>query len=339
MSTQAAQLRIEKDVTVPMRDGVVLRADVYQPDDGQPHPVLLCRTPYDKTHVGENLYDAKRIARRGYAVVVQDVRGAFRSNGDFYPFLTDREDGYDTVEWAADQPWSNGRVGMFGGSAMGITQWLAAVEQPPHLVAIAPAVTASDLHDGWIYQSGAFMLGFALSWSTNLARNWLEKHKDEFAPAGYEARRQQITAAIADGAPHYLALPLQAQPLFSPLPSSAFSLPSAGERRGEGPSPAPYYYDWLDRPGEDGFWARWRIQDLYERVTVPVFNIGGWYDIFIGGTLRNFAGIRERGGSPQAREGSRLVVGPWFHGPPPSSFPEGWIDVTTGATQQDVDLH
>ncbi|MBI3743928.1 MAG: CocE/NonD family hydrolase [Chloroflexi bacterium] len=306
------------NVEARMRDGVVLRSDVYLPEGGGKHHVLICRTPYDKTNISQ-LYDAKRIARRGYAVVIQDVRGAFASDGEYYPFLTCREDGYDTVEWAAAQPWSNGRVGMFGGSAMGITQWLAAVEAPPHLFAIAPAVTASDLHDGWIYQSGALLLGFALSWAINLSRRWLETHKSELPPEKYAAWDKALADATANGSAHYLHLPLTNQPLLRDL--------------------ARYYYEWLAHPSEDAYWKRWKIQDLHDRVKVPVFNLGGWYDIFIGGTMRNYAGMRERGGAAQSRSGTRLVVGPWFHGQGPTTLPEGWIDVVHGASQQDVDMN
>ncbi len=159
--------KTETDVAVAMRDGVTLYADVYRPDTTDPIPVLLQRTPYNKalgnSRVG-NL-DAIRAASHGYAVVIQDTRGRFASEGEFYPFLNEADDGYDTVEWCASQPWSSGKVGMYGGSYVGATQWLAAMAGPPSLGAIVPRITASDYYEGWTYQGGALAWGFILSWT------------------------------------------------------------------------------------------------------------------------------------------------------------------------------
>lgn len=145
----STQLNIE----TKMRDGTVLRADIYRPQAEGTFPVLLQRTPYDKRN--ERGFGVKA-ASRGYLVVVQDVRGRYSSDGDWYPFKNESNDGYDTVEWVASLPHSNGKVGMFGGSYVGATQMLTAISHPPHLSAICPVVTASNYHDGWTYQSGAF---------------------------------------------------------------------------------------------------------------------------------------------------------------------------------------
>ena len=141
---------VSQDVPVPMRDGTTLYADLYIPEGAGPFPVLLMRTPYNKTQAQDNIYAHPRwYASRGYIVVVQDVRGRWRSPGDWYPFAHEAEDGYDTVEWAARLPKSNGRVGMYGLSYVGATQLLAAVTAPPHLACIVPGTTASEYYEGW----------------------------------------------------------------------------------------------------------------------------------------------------------------------------------------------
>src|SRR5205823_13591495 len=140
-------------------DGTILYADVYRPADGERHATLLQRTPYDKQSF---IFIAfiLRAASSGYAVAIQDVRGRFESEGAFEPFVNERQDGYDTLEWLVAQPWCDGNVGMFGWSYVGLTQWQAALSGHPALKAIAPAVTAANYHAGWTYQGGAFELGF-----------------------------------------------------------------------------------------------------------------------------------------------------------------------------------
>ena len=159
------RLIVERDVPVEMRDGTVLRSDIYRPDRAERFPVLLQRTPYDKNQprISLLLLNAIRAASAGYPVMVQDVRGRFASDGEFYTFRHEPDDGYDTIAWAADQPWSSGKVGMFGLSYVGATQWLSAIAAPPALGTIVPVVTASDYHEGWTYQGGAFEPGFNAS--------------------------------------------------------------------------------------------------------------------------------------------------------------------------------
>ena len=164
-STSAQSLyrvTVEQGVRVKMRDNVTLAADVYRPVSDEKFPVLLERTPYNRT--GEAAM-ANELASHGYIVVLQDTRGRYESGGDFYPFRDESADGYDTVEWAARLNGSNGKVGMFGGSYVGATQMLAAMAVPPHLASIFPYVTASEYYDGWTYQSGALMQWFSSSWT------------------------------------------------------------------------------------------------------------------------------------------------------------------------------
>ena len=153
---------------VPIRDGVRLRADVFRPSSGGPHPVLVQRYPYSARD-GYMAMFGQQIAAQGYAVVVQSCRGRFGSEGDFYPFHPDVDDSYDTVEWAAALPWSNGKVGMYGVSYSGMTQWTAAIARPPHLVCIAPSMCTWDWTvGGWYTSPGILTLGLALLWSAQM---------------------------------------------------------------------------------------------------------------------------------------------------------------------------
>ncbi len=262
---------VERRVSTRMRDGTELFADVYRPDAPGRFPVLLQRTPYDRQR---GVVTATRMASHGYVVVLQDVRGRWASKGEWYPFVHEAQDGYDTVEWAAALPYANGKVGMFGASYVGATQMLAAAAHPPHLAAIAPDLTASDYHEGWTYQGGAFEQGFAESWSTGLAMDTLQRRLDETDPTLWAKR-----------------VPLATYPLLEP---------------GKTDTLAPYFRDWLAHPSDDEYWRALSIERRYEDIHVPALHTGGWYDIFLLGTLRNFVGLKAHGGQ-------RLVVGPWNH--------------------------
>jgi uncharacterized protein len=267
------EVAVERNVAAKMRDGVTLRADIYRPKADGKFPVLLVRTPYDKTN--ESSFGMKGAAR-GYVVVEQDVRGRFASEGEWYTFKNESADGYDTVEWAAALPYSNGKVGMFGGSYVGATQYLAAMAKPPHLAGISPTVTASNYHDGWTYQSGAFEQWFNESWSTGLAMNTMRRRLEQS-----NALEGTKTLPLADYA--------------------VLEAPSAA-------GIAPYFTDWLAHPSFDAYWKQWSIEDHYANIQVPVLSFGAWYDIFLGGTLRNYARLKTEAGSDAARHGQRLVV-------------------------------
>jgi uncharacterized protein len=294
------RLIIDRDVPVEMRDGTVLRADVYRPDSDTTWPVLLQRTPYDK-NAPSMLLNPIRAASAGYAVVVQDVRGRFASDGNFYTFRHEPDDGYDTIAWTAAQPWSTGKVGMFGLSYVGATQWLAAITTPPALATIVPVVTASDYHEGWTYQGGAFELGFNASWTlSNLAFATLMRRikAGEPFPADF---RQTYIGLIDNMCRAFDTLPLG-------------NMPFLHEHH-----LAPYYYDWLQHPTADAYWQQWCIEAQHHKVAVPALNVGGWYDIFLGGTIRNYLGMRRNGQTAEAQQYQRLVIGPWKHGLPLSS--------------------
>jgi len=275
-------VKVERDVPAKMRDGATLRADIYRPDADGEFPVLLQRTPYNKT--GWSMNFAYLAAARGYVVVIQDVRGRYTSEGVWYPFIHEAEDGYDTVEWAAALPYSDGRVGMFSGSYVGATQMLAATAHPPHLAGICPVVTASNYHDGWTYQGGAFEQWFGESWTSGLAQDTLNRSVQKSS----NARLGEDT------------LPLNTYPLFN--------LTSPGVVNASTLSLAPYFLDWLAHPSYDDYWKRLNNENHYADIRVPALHIAAWYDIFLGGSLRNYAGLKAGAATEEARKGQRLLV-------------------------------
>jgi len=271
---------IERDVAVKMRDGVTLHADIYRPKAEGQFPTLLQRTPYDKRN-GTDF--GLRAAAAGYVAIVQDVRGRYSSEGEWYPFKNESNDGYDSVEWAAALPYSNGKVGMWGGSYVGATQMLAAVAHPPHLAGICPVVTASNYHDGWTYQGGAFEQWFDESWTSGLAQDTMNR----------------VVQSNTNATKGVLTLPLSDYSLFNlPNPAASTSIASL----------APYFADWLAHPDYDDYWKRLSIEERYADITVPALHIAAWYDIFQGGSLRNYVGIKANGGSEVARRRQHLLV-------------------------------
>lgn len=296
------EIVVEKNVMVPMRDGVRLATDVYRPAEGSPVPVLVQRTPYDKELSAMRNFSAEplKLAQAGYAVVVQDVRGRFASEGSFDAFRADGADGADTIEWAAAQEWSSGAVGMFGASYFAATQWRAAGETPAALAAIAPMVSPADFYEGFVYQGGAFQLGICLNWALGYLAlgevvRRLTAGEDVMAMLG------ETIGAYDDSAGGYARRPLAGDALLGEL--------------------APYYGEWLEHPSYDDFWASIAPREQHSRVTVPALNIGGWYDLFLGGTLASYTGMRAQGASAEARR-PRLVIGPWAHGNTSGSYPE-----------------
>jgi uncharacterized protein len=286
LNAESYTVKVERGVPAKMRDGVVLRADVYRPNVPGKFPVLLERTPYNKSGSADFGYSA---SARGYVVVIQDTRGRYTSEGEWYPFKHESDDGYDTVEWAAALPYADGKVGMFGGSYVGATQMLTAIAHPPHLAGIFPVVTASNYHENWTYQGGAFEQWFNESWTSGLAQDTLNR------------RVTEATNAL----PNTWKLPLIDYPLFNG------NLAEAPEGPGgfDGPrSLAPYFVDWLAHPNYDDYWKRWSIEDHDAQVTVPAYHVGAWYDIFLGGTLRNYLGLSASAGTDAARRGQRLLV-------------------------------
>ena len=280
-------------VNMKTRDGVMLATDIYRPKAEGKFPVLMIRTPYNRRDSATGIF----LASHGYISIHQDTRGRFDSGGEFYPFKYEMNDGYDAVEWAAALPYSDGRVGMHGGSYVGATQMLAASSAPPHLVGIFPYVTAMEYYEGWTYQGGAWMQWFSESWTSGLAVDTLTKKTSGLI-------RSKLWAN---------ALPVESYKLLD--------LPTAQEV-------APYLKDWIEHETNDEYWKAIKVSDHYGKMNVKALHSGGWHDIFSGGSIRNFIEMQKQAPTEEARRGQRLLMGPWAHA---NTTPEGKIgDVTFG---------
>jgi putative CocE/NonD family hydrolase len=285
---------IDRDIAMKTRDGATLYADVYRPRTEGKFPVLLTRTPYDKLQA-YNTNLCMRAARAGYACVVQDVRGRFSSDGEWYPFKHESLDGYDTVEWLAHQPWSTGMIGMFGGSYVGATQLLAAIAKPPHLAGLFLTDTTSDYYRNWIYHDGPLSQWFAETWATGNSRDTQRRYTDQ------------------------LKKPFE---WTNTLPLGDYPVLKAADPK----LAAPYFQDWLAHPTYDDYWKQWSIETDYSRIQVPAYHIGAWYDLFLGGTLRNYQGMKAGAGMVYARNNQRLTIDIAGHSRTDSSTKIGDVD-------------
>jgi putative CocE/NonD family hydrolase len=288
MSVNLKQLiyEVELEVNIPiiMRDGVTLFADIYYPKGDQKFPVLLMRSPYDKTHSEFMSYlHPEWYARQGYIVVTQDSRGKYLSEGEFHPFHYERQDGLDTIEFVKKLPKSSGKIGMYGFSYVGATQLHPALDNPEGLTAIAPAFTNDGYYEDWSYTHGATKLAFLQSWSAFLSLDQAtRKGKPESA-----RKLMKINTTIKEEYDH---LPLTDHPLIDKEITS-------------------FYYEWLKHPTFDNYWNKWHLGNKYNDFQLPSLHIGGWYDTFIEGTLRNFTGMSKY------NPNQKLVIGPWYHMP------------------------
>ncbi|MFG1610332.1 CocE/NonD family hydrolase [Actinoplanes sp. NPDC049265] len=288
-------LHIDANVAVPMRDGVPLATDLWRPDGSGPWPVLLARTPYGRTstaHLGNpKLPDIRVLVDHGYLVVVQDVRGTGASPGLFEPHRFDRDDTVDTLAWIAGQPWCDGNVGMWGASYMGFAQWQAAAQAPPALRAIAPTMTSADPYHAWHSPQGAVAHGMLFNWSARMAlANLLRPEHD--------GSSDRTDAAVLRGA-------LDRADAFQALPIAERDSLLRG---------LPWLRDALAHPDHDGFWKNLTAWEDSAAVTVPALNVTGWYDVFAREVVRSYTTMRRGAGSGPARDGQRLVIGPWGHG-------------------------
>jgi putative CocE/NonD family hydrolase len=262
-----------------MRDGVQLATDIYYPKEGRPpYPVLLIRTPYNKSWLdGYGSY----YSQAGYVVAIQDVRGRWASEGVWEPFLHEGEDGFDTIEWLGTQEWSTGKVGMVGGSYSGTVQFQAAIQKPPHLVTIVPNIAPAMPFQNIPREGGVFAMGWALRW-TDIVEN---------ARTGRElqAKLQQSIATDWSG------------PL-SGLPVVDLDRTVVGRE-------IPYYRDWVRRTPDEAYWDSISYLSELEALDIPVFLQSGWFDPGNRGARLAFEYL-VRGGNRHVR----LILGPWAHG-------------------------
>jgi putative CocE/NonD family hydrolase len=294
-------------IAVPMRDGVILRGYLLLPPGPGPFPVIVYRTPYGVSRTVETSKMFRKALERGYAVVAQDVRGRYESDGEYLPYQQEGRDGYDTIEWAARQPWSNGSVGTVGGSYPGAVQWFAAMESPPSLKAMVPANTYASPRQ--FFYSGGVWDGSWVSWVWHNIAPDARRRVPARAPAGpppqagsgrvagglpgattyEEAERQWAT----EGSRIQHHLPLLELPDLKLI--------------------APWYYEWLRHPPTDRWWDWAEVRGRYGRTSAAVLNLSGWHDEAYGphGATTNFAGLAaaRAPGRPRAK----LIVGPWAH--------------------------
>jgi putative CocE/NonD family hydrolase len=313
------EIIVQKNVSAKMRDGVNLMADVYRPGgeaSDTEYPVLLTRQPYGKDlPIATGYMNAIKAAGHGYIVVIQDVRGRFASEGEWNPSVHEFEDGYDTVEWAAKLPSSNGRVGMYGASYFGMTQWQAAVMKPPSLKSMAPGITWGNYLNGSQFRGGVRELGLRLYWweSVLALDSLFRKYRD--APE----KLKELLLAHIDVIDHlpkeYEILPLK-------------DLPDPG-------GVVPNMFEALELGIDAEVWSYLNIDGRYENVEAPTFHIGCWYDIFLGETLRQYEAMKEIS-TQRGTRSPRLLLGPWTHG---TDFPSTVGDLDFGVASSGLFLN
>ena len=278
-------VRLERALHCTMPDGVVLVSDHYYPPAPGPHPTLLMRQPYGRDIASTVVYaHPVWFAAHGYNVVIQDVRGRGDSEGEFYPFRNEGRDGAETIRWLRTRGESNGSVGMYGFSYQGVTQLLAAAENPPGLVCIAPAQTACDLYHGWFYRQGALRLASSLGWGLQMLKA--------------DARRRKLREA-SDGL-EKAWVDLRSQPLVTP-----YGLHPQLQDEGL-PS---YVRDWFthDLPGP--YWSALDVSESLAKIAVPALHVSGWFDTYLSGSVSGFLALAAHA------EHQYLVAGPWVHIP------------------------
>jgi putative CocE/NonD family hydrolase len=280
-------VHIDRETTLKTADGVALVADIYRPEIEKATPTILVRIPFTKTF--KNSLGADAVGRfwasRGYTVVIQGTRGRYKSGGDYYPLLHERDDGIDTLKWLTQQPWFDGRLGMWGGSAFGYTQWVLADQSEPGPAALMIQIASTDFH-GMFYPGGAFSLESALFWAAR-------SHGTE------------------DEDPSFAALERGFQ---------GFPLIEADDRA---VGDVPFFDDWALHTQADAYWKRIDGEQRARTIRAPVLLMAGWSDPFLPTQLRDFEALREQG-DPQIAADSHLVIGPWTHADP-IRFPDGSI--------------
>lgn len=270
-------VRTEFNVLVPMRDGVKLSVDIYHPDAPGKYPTLLWRTPYSNNTAGE-VAQGKWYASRGYVVVKADVRGKYDSEGDPYTYRYEADDGYDTDEWIGSQPWSNGKIGLMGGSYLGYTEISQAIRGSRFLTAMSASVTTSDIYNNWVYVDGAFFYGFAFPWGAASMDGRVGQTRN---PDDWPRAFHNLPVATSDVAASHVNQP---------------------------------YRDWLQHPlRDDPYWKNISFEDEVQNIAIPYLTVDGWYDLFLRGAINDHMKIRANGRTEAARKGKRLILGPWSH--------------------------
>lgn len=283
---------VREEVMIPMRDGVKLGAIVYRPEQEGRYPALVYRTPYGVDDYDSYAEFPLKAAKQGYVVFLVDVRGRLRSEGEFEAYRNEKKDGYDVIEWVAQQPYCNGKIGTYGGSYPGIVQWQAMSEVPPHLVAAAPEMTPIGSHH-FIYYGGAFSHPWIDWFMPYILADKRKRANDPSGPWDDEPATEAWEKS--DRKQWYQYRPLIDLPLMKRY--------------------APEYYEWLNHPDYSSWWDFVNMEKDFARFRNPVFLESGWYDAAYGpeGATRGFNKMRKEAATEIAREETILMLGPWNH--------------------------
>jgi uncharacterized protein len=315
----------ESDIQVPMRDGIKLATNVWRPEDGKPAPTLLVRTAYGKDSTEmlaagmmPNIFE---LLEAGYAIVFQDCRGTFKSEGENVNIAHEPYDGADTLAWLSSEPWCDGNIGTFGVSYLGFVQWASASTGARNLKAISTGVTSTDYYKApWYSEGGALSLYTMYGWSTRMAAGHVLRDLKILSDPNLMGERyqelQMIMDIMANPIQHLSKMPLREQKhLEKHLPS---------------------WFEWMDHPSRDQYWVDLAVAEKFEEVKVPALNIGGWYDIFLMSTLESYISMKQKGGSEAARNGQILFIGPWDHGSQKGIYPERQFGLSAGSQFADL---
>jgi putative CocE/NonD family hydrolase len=308
-------IRLDINVSARMRDGTVLYADIYRPDDAGKHPAILARSPYNKSESTSNILSGymnpQKFVRSGYAVVIQDLRGTGVSEGEFYARRAEADDGYDTVEWLAAQSWCDGNVGMYGLSHLGFTQWAAAKARPPHLKTICPAGTQAGARP---FRYGAFRLNQMLVWYLVLTAGALRR--SGLPPEELKQRREALARAMDNIGEQLVFLPLK------DVPAAKIAVE---------PDIIPFYTDYLTYIDDRSYWERLHTPTPPGDVVISALHICGWYDDLASDVLESYVNMKRGGGSALARDNQKIIMGPWIHTTEQASV-SGELDFGTAAS-------
>lgn len=291
------EVRIHKNIEIPMRDGVILRADHLEPVCNEPLPALIVRTPYLKeSFYTKQVYSVNETAFKGYHILLCDVRGGGQSDGEFTPFANEREDGYDTIQWVSEQPWCNGKVGTFGYSYNGGQQILAASANPPALACAAPGGAS-----GWFLPTlmyGVLSHRTSLFWYMKQLRNAILSGKGDFTPEERQKKKEEIENIMRfrnEKECHVLPF-LDAEVL-----------------KFEGVPIRKFFNEWVDHCDDKAYWEKMGQPLGIENVNVPCFFYTGWFDYMCQGQADNFELLSHRADNPELAASHRMVLGPWIH--------------------------
>jgi putative CocE/NonD family hydrolase len=306
---------------VPARDGTKLYTEVYRlAEDNAKHAVIIARSPYARQY-GEGCFRTgmNPFPKDGYVAIYQSVRGTGHSEGVFTPLFNDENDGADLIEWAARQPWSNGKVGMTHGSYLGATQWLAAIATPPNLVVITPSITPIDYRDTWIAHNGVFNVQLYQAWSQGFVPEMMER---KMLREG--ASEEEIKAAVKA----YMDRRTANNMWFTALPLTSVWDKDVHEA-------IPFLWEDYRHPSYDAHWAKIDIERQYGNVKVPALISGGWYDLFGKSTVDSYIGMKQHAGTEAARRGTMLVMDCCGHGlgAPPTPGQISWGKDKTGTNR------